>query len=103
MHLPLNISRNSEFLKKNTITISYQKGYFFILQIPDNNENVNSTTEATAASQDRLPETAERENLEMGRREQDYVLPNRPSVSSSLEVACSNGQSNGRNDVGIFQ
>ncbi|XP_034272803.1 tumor necrosis factor receptor superfamily member 10A-like [Pantherophis guttatus] len=67
--------------------------------IPDNNENVNSTTEATAASQDRLPETEERENLEMGRREQDYVLPNTPSVSSSVEVACSNGQSSGRNDV----
>ncbi|XP_058014196.1 tumor necrosis factor receptor superfamily member 16-like isoform X2 [Ahaetulla prasina] len=68
--------------------------------IPDNNENVNSTTEATVASQDRLPETAERENLEMGNREQeDYVLPNRPSVPSSLEVVCSNGQSSERNDV----
>uniref|UniRef100_A0A2D4FJB3 TNFR-Cys domain-containing protein n=2 Tax=Micrurus corallinus TaxID=54390 RepID=A0A2D4FJB3_MICCO len=65
--------------------------------IPDGNENVNSTTEATAASQDRLAETAERENLEMDNKEQD--LPNTPSVSSSLDVVCSSGQSSGRNDV----
>ncbi|ETE67869.1 Tumor necrosis factor receptor superfamily member 10A, partial [Ophiophagus hannah] len=65
--------------------------------IPDGNENVNSTIETTAASQDRLLETAERENLEMDNREQD--LPNRSSVSSSLEVVCSSGQSSGRNDV----
>ncbi|XP_026524081.1 tumor necrosis factor receptor superfamily member 6-like [Notechis scutatus] len=65
--------------------------------IPDGNENVNSTIEGTAVSQDRLPETAERENLEMDNREQD--LPNRPSVSSSLRVVCSSGQSSGRNDV----
>ncbi|KAG8125716.1 hypothetical protein E2320_020908 [Naja naja] len=64
--------------------------------IPDGKENVNSAIEATAASQDRLPETAERENLEMDNREQD--LPNRLSVSS-LEVVCSSGQSSGRNDV----
>ncbi|XP_015677559.1 tumor necrosis factor receptor superfamily member 10B [Protobothrops mucrosquamatus] len=63
------------------------------------NENVNSTTEAPAASEDRLSEAAERENLEMGNREQDSVLPDRPSVSSLREVACSNGQSSGRNDV----
>uniref|UniRef100_A0A8C5T0N2 Uncharacterized protein n=1 Tax=Laticauda laticaudata TaxID=8630 RepID=A0A8C5T0N2_LATLA len=62
--------------------------------IPDGNENVNFTIEGTAASQDRLPETAERENLEMDNREQD--LPNRPS---SLKVVCSSGQSSGRNDV----
>ncbi|KAL7992129.1 hypothetical protein Chor_016385 [Crotalus horridus] len=63
------------------------------------NENVNSATEAPAASEDRLSEAAERENLEMGNREQDSVLPDRPSVSSLHEVACSNGQSSGRNDV----
>ncbi|KAM3856701.1 tumor necrosis factor receptor superfamily member 6-like isoform 2-T2 [Vipera latastei] len=70
------------------------------------NENVNSTTEAAAAaaaaagaSEDRLSETTERENLEMGNREQDSVLPDRPSVSLLREVVCSNGQSSGRNDV----
>ncbi|XP_013925180.1 PREDICTED: uncharacterized protein LOC106551579 [Thamnophis sirtalis] len=61
------------------------------------NENKNSKTEASAPPQDRLPETAEGEDLEM--REQDSFLPNRPSVSSSLEAACSNGQSSGGNNV----
>ncbi|XP_070620693.1 tumor necrosis factor receptor superfamily member 10B-like [Erythrolamprus reginae] len=59
--------------------------------ISDNNETINATTDATAVSL--LPETVGGENLEMGSREQDNVLPNRPSVSSPLQVVCSNGSS----------